>query len=130
MARTIVPAETSPPPRLVDRLLSAFFHYLRLIIGFIFIVIGILGVILPVLPGTIWLIIASLIIGKRSRMLRRASVAGKRGLRRWAAHPQPIIGGLGRWSLGMQHDTSRSLRRVNRWMGDRQNALRRRLLRA
>jgi hypothetical protein len=130
MAQTITPPKSTTPPRLLDRLLGAFFHYLRLIIGCIFIVIGILGVILPVLPGTIWLIIASLIIGKRSRILRRASVAGKRWLRRWAALEQPIIRGLGRWSLGMQQDTSRSLRRINRWMADRQNALRRRLLRA
>ena len=66
MARTLTTATTSPPPGLLDRALSAFFHYLRLIVGCIFIVIGILGVILPVLPGTIWLILASLIIAFNS----------------------------------------------------------------
>lgn len=130
MARTISPSTTSPPPRLLERALSAFFHYLRLIIGCIFIVIGILGVILPVLPGTIWLILASLIIGKRSRTLRRASVAGKRMLRRWTAHEREFVRRVGRWSVAAQQDTSRRLRRIDRWMAERENALRRRLLRA
>jgi hypothetical protein len=126
MART----STTARPRLPERLLSAFFHYLRLVIGCIFIAIGILGVILPVLPGTIWLILASLIIGKRSRMLRRANVAGKRMLRGWRRHDHPLIRRLGRWSVAAQRDTSRRLRRIDRWLAERQSALRRRLLRA
>ena len=130
MAQTLPHTQSSARPRLFERLLGAVFHYMRLIIGCVFIVIGILGVILPVLPGTVWLVIASLIIGKRSRMLRRLSVTGKQLLRRWAEHDQRIIGWIGRWSVAAQRDTSRRLRRINFWFAAQQNSLRRRLLRA
>lgn len=99
----------------------------RLILGWGFIALGVLGVILPVLPGTIWLIIGALLIGRRSRILRQASVAGKRLLRRWAAHPHPITGALGRWALQSQQDTSRQLRRLDRWWQSRQRRWQRRL---
>src|SRR5215213_5193043 len=130
MAQTLTPPQATTPPRLLERLLRAIFHYLRVVIACIFIVIGILGVILPILPGTIWLIIASLIIGKESRLLRRASVAGKRWLRRLAAHERPGVRWLGRWSLLAQRDTSCRLRRVNWWLAGLQATLLRRVRRA
>lgn len=105
-------------------------HYLRFIIASIFIVIGILGVILPVLPGTVWFIIASLIIGRRSLLLRRLSVAGKRMLRRWTKHRNGFVRWIGRWSVEMQCDTSRRLRRINGWIDRQVDGLRRRFVRA
>ncbi len=130
MAQAASSPQATPPPRLLERLVSAFFHYLRLIIGCFFIVLGVLGVILPGFPGTVWLIIATLIIGKRSRSLRRVSVAGKRWLRGWAAHEQPVVRWLGRWAVAVQRDTSRRLRRVNWRLAAWQGSLRRRLARA
>lgn len=130
MAQAASSRQITASPRLWERLVGGFFHYLRLIIGCIFIVIGILGIILPVLPGTIWLIIATLLIGKRSRVLRRASIVGKRWLRAWAAHDQPLVRRLGRWSVAAQRDTSCRLRRVNWRLAAWGDSLRRRLVRA
>ena len=109
------------------RLLLFLWRSARLILGWAFIALGVLGVILPVLPGTIWLIIGALLIGRRSRILRRASVAGKRFLRRWAAHPHPVVGAVGRWALQSQRDTSRQLRRLDRWWQGYQRGWQRRL---
>lgn len=130
MAQRVIPAQATTPPRLVERLLKGFFHYLRVVLACIFVVIGILGVILPVLPGTIWLIIATLIIGRESRLLRKGSVAGKRWLRQLSAHRNPVVGWVGRWSVAAQRDTSRSLRRVNWGLARMQAALLRRVRRA
>ena len=129
MAQTVIPSQVTAPPRLLERLLRTVFHYLRVVIACVFIVVGILGVILPVLPGTIWLIIASLIVGKESRLLRRASVAGKRWLRRLADHEHAVVRRLGRWSLLAQRDTSCRLRRVNWWLAGVQVAVLRRVRR-
>jgi hypothetical protein len=130
MAQTIIPPQATTPPRPLERLLRAVFHYLRVVLACIFVVIGILGVILPVLPGTIWLIIATLIIGRESRLLRQGSVAGKRWLRRLAAHKNPVVGWVGSWSVAAQRDTSRSLRRVNWWLARMQASILRRVRRA
>ena len=118
--------ETSSVPR---RCLRTTWHYvglwLRLILGWFFIGLGVLGVILPILPGMPWLIIGTWLIGRRSRLFRKTGVAGKRFLRRWAAHQRPVIGGLGRWALRTQREASRQRRRVSWWLAERLAARRR-----
>ncbi len=94
----------------------------RVILGCAFILLGILGVILPILPGMPWLIIGTLLIGRRSRLLRHVSVWGKLTLRRWAVLDRPIAGALGRWALQTQRDTSRRLRRIAWWWAERQES--------
>ena len=117
-------------PSSPERLLRAASHYVRLAIGSVFILIGFLGILLPGLPATPFFLVASLVIGRRSRLLRRASIGGKQSLRRWASHEHPVTRRLGGWSLAVQRDTSRRLRRINRWLAARNVALRRRFLRA
>lgn len=85
---------------------------LRLIIGTGLIGLGILGVVLPVLPGMPFLILGILTIGRRQRVFRQGSVAGKRLLKRWTAHHHPRVARIGRWSLAAQRKTSRQLRRM------------------
>ncbi len=118
--------ETSPVPR---HWLRTAWHYvglsLRLILGWFFIGLGALGVILPILPGMPWLIIGTWLIGRRSRLFRKTGVAGKRFLRRWAAHKGPVLGGLGRWALRTQREASRQRRRVSWWLAERLAARRR-----
>ena len=118
--------ETSPVPR---HWLRTAWHYvglwLRLILGWFFIGLGVLGVILPILPGMPWLIIGTWLIGRRSRLFRKTGVAGKRFLRRWATHEGPVIGGLGRWALRTQLEASRQRRRVSWWLAERLAARRR-----
>src|SRR5918997_844984 len=85
------------------------------------------------MPGMPWFIIGILLIGRRSRTLRRASVAGKRLLRRWARDERPVVAAVGRWSLGSWRDTARQLRRMEAWWGAwwgaKQVAVRRRFAR-
>ena len=100
---------------------------LRLLIGGILILIGCLGVVLPILPGMPFFILGSLVIGRRSRPFRRASIAGKRFLKRWAAHQRSWLARTGRWSLLAQRDTSRRLRRLFWWWQGQQRAIARRV---
>jgi hypothetical protein len=105
-------------------------HSLRLFVGGGLIVVGILGVILPILPGMPFLILGTLVVGRRSRLLRRASVGGKQLLRRWAAHERPLVGRLGRWGLVAQRDSARRLRHLLWWWQARQRTLGQRVRRA
>src|SRR5918997_505237 len=93
--------ETSPVPR---RWLRTAWHYvglsLRLILGWFFIGLGVLGVILPILPGMPWLIIGTWLIGRRSRLFRLSGVAGERFLRRRAADQRGAVGAGGRGGVG------------------------------
>lgn len=102
-------------------------HSLRVMVGGGLIVVGILGVVLPVLPGMPFLILGTLVMGRRSRPLRRSSVAGKRFLQRWAAHERPWVARVGRWSLMAQRDSSRRLRHLLWWWQGHQRLLGQRL---
>ena len=107
----------------IRRGLALLIRSLRYLVGGTLIVIGILGVVLPILPGMPFLISGSLIIGRRSRPFRLASVAGKRFLKRWSAHERPWLARTGRWSLLAQRDSSRRLRRMLWWWQVRQRLL-------
>ncbi|HEY8599853.1 MAG TPA: hypothetical protein VIL85_15560 [Thermomicrobiales bacterium] len=103
---------------------------LRLLVGGGLLLVGILGVVLPILPGMPFLILGTLVIGRRSRIFRRGSIAGKRFLRRWAAHERPWVARLGHWSVLAQRDSSRRLRHLLWWWQDRQRLLSQRLRKA
>ncbi len=94
---------------------------LRFIVGGALITLGILGVILPILPGMPFLILGTLVIGRHSRLLRQMSVGGKRLLRSWAHHPRPHIAKLGRWSRVTQRDSSRRVRHIVWWLRARRS---------
>lgn len=102
---------------------------LRMLVGGLLIFIGCLGVVLPILPGMPFFILGSLVIGRRSRPFRRASIAGKRFLKRWAVHERPWLARTGRWSLLAQRDTSRRLRRLLWWWQGHQRLIARRVRR-
>ena len=114
---------------LLRRVWFSLWRSARLILGWAFIALGILGVILPLLPGMPFLLIGTLLIGRRSRLMRQASVWGKRMLRRWAALDRPVVGAVGRWALRTQRDTSCQLRRITWWCLERWEAWQRRLAR-
>ena len=105
------------------RVISLVIHSLRPLVGGGLIVLGILGVILPILPGMPFLILGTLVIGRRSRIFRRSSVACKRFLQRRAAHERPWVARPGRWSLQAQRDSSRRLRHLLWWWQGRQRLL-------
>lgn len=88
---------------------------LRPILGWSFIAIGLLGVLLPVIPGMPLLFPGIALVGRRTRLIRWSAVQIKRALRRWAPLRLPLIGPVGMWALRAQHQISRQRRRVAWW---------------
>src|SRR5262245_10113601 len=68
----------------------------RQVLGWMFILLGILGLVLPVLQGVLFLVIGVALVGRRNWLIRRSAVAMKRFLRRWARSEHRLIGPLGR----------------------------------
>ncbi len=79
---------------------------LRPILGWFFIFIGILGIILPILQGLIFLVLGSALIGPRHRLIRLTRVLYKRFLRWLATRRNRLLAWVGRFGL-------RSLRTLN-----------------
>jgi len=99
---------------------------LRQVLGWIFILLGLLGLVLPILQGVIFLVIGIALVGRRNPLIRRASVSFKLFLRRWAALPTPLIGRLGRVALRGQQEVSRQRRRLHWWRIERRRKAQRR----
>ncbi|HEX5504078.1 MAG TPA: hypothetical protein VFW96_15740, partial [Thermomicrobiales bacterium] len=74
--------------------------------------LGVLGVLLPILPGMPFLLLGAALLGRRDRALRWCSARGKLALRRWAALERPLVGAVGRWALRQQRQASRRRRRL------------------
>ncbi len=85
----------------------------RPVLGWACILVGIAGIFLPVLQGSIFLVIGVSLVGRRHTLIRWSRVHGKLALRRWAALPTPGIGLMGRLALRVQQESSRQLRRVS-----------------
>src|SRR5262245_54934170 len=85
----------------------------RQVLGWLFILLGILGLVLPVLQGVLFLVIGVALVGRRNWLIRRSTVAIKRFLRRWARVEHRLIGPLGRMALRAQHQFSRQSRELH-----------------
>jgi hypothetical protein len=96
------------------RVARVFWPIVRQVIGWIFLALAVLGAVLPVLPGILFLVIGIVLVGRRNIVIRRARVALKRGLRHWAAQPHPLVGRVGRVALRAQRETSRQARHLHR----------------
>jgi hypothetical protein len=100
--------------RFLARTWRVFWPVLRQVLGWFFIALGLVGLALPVVPQIPFLVIGIALVGRRNIMIRRARVATKRLLRRWAALPTPIIGRSGRMALRGQREFSRQARQLHR----------------
>lgn len=108
---------TPPAGRRLWRAWRRVWPVLRQVLGWFFIALGIVGIVLPVLQGVLFIMIGIALVGRRNWLIRWCAVHIKLLLRRWAAHPHPVVGWLGRWSLRSQQRLSRQRRRVAwRWM--------------
>ncbi|HNP72378.1 MAG TPA: hypothetical protein PKK15_14760 [Kouleothrix sp.] len=85
---------------------------LRPALGWTCIALGLLGVVLPVIPGLPLLFPGIALVGRRTWLIRWASVQIKRALRRWAPLRLPLIGPVGLWALRAQQQISRQRRRL------------------
>lgn len=102
-------------------------RYLRPILGWLFILLGILGFFLPFLQGVLFLALGILLVGRRNRVVRWLSVHLKLCVRRWAAVRTPVVGQVGRWALRSQRNISRRQRHLHWWMSERLARARQRL---
>lgn len=107
----------------LKRRLAAVWRYiwpvLRQVLGWLFILLGLIGLALPILQGVIFLVIGIALVGRRHPLIRRASVYCKLFLRRWAALQTPLIAPLGRMALRGQQELSRQRRRLHWWYVER-----------
>ena len=87
---------------------------IRQLLGWLFIVLGLLGLVLPVLQGVLFLVIGIALVGQRNWLIRRSRLVCKRFLRRWAAVRTPLIGPAGRLALRAQWQFSREGRHLHR----------------
>lgn len=56
-------------------------HAARRALAFACLTLGVLGCILPIIPGIPFFVLAARLLGPRDRLVRRVSVGGRRGLR-------------------------------------------------
>ena len=87
---------------------------LRQVLGWFFILLGLLGLVLPVLQGALFLVIGVALVGRRNWLIRRSTLVFKRFLRRWAVVRSPLVGGAGRIALRAQWKVSRESRHLHR----------------
>jgi hypothetical protein len=87
---------------------------IRQVLGWMFILLGLLGLVLPVLQGLLFLVIGIALVGRRNWLIRRSRLVFKRFLRRWAAVRTPLIGPAGRAALRAQWQFSRQGRHLHR----------------
>lgn len=99
--------------RVVVGLWWALWPIARQAFGWLFIVLGLLGLVLPILQGVLFLVIGIALVGRRNFLIRRARVALKRLLRRWAALPTPVVGPAGRVALRAQREFFKRARHVH-----------------
>jgi uncharacterized membrane protein YbaN (DUF454 family) len=72
---------------------------LRRALGLILLAIGILGILLPILPGWPFIIPAVVLLGRRDRVLRLAHLLVRGSLRRMRRARHPMLRQAGRWEL-------------------------------
>lgn len=92
---------------------------LRQILGWCCIALGLLGLVLPILQGGIFLVLGVALVGRRNVLIRWAAVRYKQFVRRWAALDTPLIGWAGRLALRAQHESSRRRRQLHWWYVER-----------
>ena len=66
---------------------------LRQVLGWFFILLGLVGLVLPVLQGVLFLVIGIALVGRRNWLIRRSTLVFKRFLRRWATVRSPLVVG-------------------------------------
>lgn len=95
-------------------LLGAWFLF-KPVLGWLLIVVGLIGMPMPIMNGVIFLMLGIALVGPRNRLIRWSRVHIKLLLARWAALPTPLIGPLGRLANRSAQEISKQHRRLRWW---------------
>lgn len=87
---------------------------LRQVLGWFFILLGLVGLVLPVLQGVLFLVIGIALVGRKNWLIRHSTLIFKRFLRRWAAARSPLVARAGHLALRAQWKVSRESRHLHR----------------
>ena len=104
---------------LIRNLLIGFWFFLRPVLGWFLIVVGLIGMPMPIVNGLIFLVIGLALVGPRNRVIRWSRVHIKLLLERWARMQIFGIGPLGRLAQRSAQQISRQHRRMRGWFIER-----------
>lgn len=93
---------------------------MRPVLGWMFIVVGLIGMPMPIVNGLIFLLIGLALVGPRNRIVRWSRVHVKLLLDRWAGLQTPLVGPLGRLAQRSAQQVSKQHRRLRWWWMERQ----------
>ncbi|MFQ3660838.1 MAG: hypothetical protein SNJ69_00445 [Chloroflexaceae bacterium] len=99
--------------------LLATWLVLKPVLGWFFIVIGLIGMPMPIVNGLIFLLIGLALVGPRNRVIRWSRVHLKLFLKAWARHSHPLIGWVGHVAQRSAQEISRQHRRLRWWWLER-----------
>lgn len=88
-------------------------------LGWLLIVVGLIGMPMPIMNGLIFLVIGLALVGHRNRLIRWSRVKIKLLLRWWSALETPVVGWLGRLADRSARQISRQHRRMRWWAMER-----------
>jgi hypothetical protein len=101
-------------------ILLAAWLVLRPTLGWLLIVLGLIGMPLPIINGTIFLVLGLILVGPRNKVVRWSRVHTKLFLDRWAMQGHPLLAFSGRLARDSARQVSRQNRRLRWWWMDRQ----------
>jgi hypothetical protein len=101
-------------------ILFAVWLVLRPTLGWLLIMLGLVGMPMPIVNGTIFLVLGLILVGPRNRVIRWSRVHIKLILGRWALMRHPLLGFSGRLTRNSARQVSRQNRRLRWWWMERQ----------
>lgn len=92
---------------------------LKPVLGWLLIVIGLIGMPMPIMNGVIFLLLGIALVGNRNWLIRWSRVQIKLLLAYWAALPTPVVGFVGRLAQRSAQQISKQYRRMRWWQIER-----------
>lgn len=90
--------------------------FFKPILGWFLIIVGLIGMPMPIVNGLIFLVIGLALVGHRNRTIRWARVQIKLFLAYWATREHPLLRTSGRLARRSAQQISRQHRRLRWWM--------------
>jgi hypothetical protein len=108
--------------------LFAVWLVLRPTLGWLLIVLGLIGMPMPIINGTIFLVLGLILVGPRNKLVRWSRVNIKLFLDRWAMRQHPLLRFPGRLARDSARQVSRQNRRLRWWWMEKERRKQARML--